>query len=81
VSPVGVELVSCTRFECWDVVTPNCCGTEPLRTALSSVLLQFIAGGCEISLMVALDFTASNGDPAQTNSLHYINPVGERPLR
>jgi hypothetical protein len=31
--------------------------------------------------MVALDFTASNGDPAQTNSLHYINPVGKRPLR
>jgi len=37
---------------------------------------DFIAGGCEISLVVAVDFTASNGDPAAPNSLHYISPVG-----
>lgn len=41
-------------------------------------VLQFIAGGCEISLVVAIDFTASNGDPAMPNSLHYINPAGTR---
>jgi hypothetical protein len=41
-----------------------------------SLTLQFIAGGCEISLMVAIDFTASNGDPAMPNSLHYVNPAG-----
>lgn len=38
--------------------------------------LQFIAGGCEISLVVAIDFTASNGDPAAPNSLHYLHPAG-----
>ena len=38
--------------------------------------IQFIAGGCEISLVVAIDFTASNGDPAMPNSLHYCNPNG-----
>eukprot|EP01135_Chromosphaera_perkinsii_P010266 Nk52_evm8s2085 gene=Nk52_evmTU8s2085 len=33
--------------------------------------LDFIAGGCEINLIAAIDFTASNGDPNKPNSLHY----------
>jgi hypothetical protein len=37
---------------------------------------QFIEGGCEISLVVALDFTASNGHPAEPTSLHYVSPMG-----
>lgn len=37
---------------------------------------QFVAGGCEVSLVVAIDFTGSNGDPNQTNSLHYIDHSG-----
>lgn len=36
--------------------------------------LEFIAGGCEISLIVAIDFTASNGNPMHSTSLHYNNP-------
>ena len=32
--------------------------------------LDYIFGGCEISLQVAVDFTASNGDPNQQHSLH-----------
>ena len=39
-------------------------------------LWQFIEGGCEISLVVAVDFTASNGHPAEPTSLHYISPMG-----
>jgi hypothetical protein len=39
--------------------------------------LQFLAGGCEISLIAAIDFTGSNGDPAEPSSLHYISPTGE----
>lgn len=35
--------------------------------------IQFIAGGCEISLIAAIDFTGSNGDPATPGSLHYID--------
>lgn len=34
--------------------------------------LDYIFGGCEISLQVALDFTASNGNVQNPNSLHYI---------
>eukprot|EP01039_Chlorochromonas_danica_P004769 gene4769-5229_t len=37
---------------------------------------EFIAGGCEISLVVAIDFTGSNGDPSQSSSLHYIDSTG-----
>ncbi|KAL5473555.1 hypothetical protein EMCRGX_G028048 [Ephydatia muelleri] len=33
--------------------------------------VDFIRGGCQISLIVAVDFTASNGHPAQLTSLHY----------
>eukprot|EP01029_Cantina_marsupialis_P019370 TRINITY_DN449_c1_g1_i3.p1 TRINITY_DN449_c1_g1~~TRINITY_DN449_c1_g1_i3.p1 ORF type:complete len:392 (-),score=129.42 TRINITY_DN449_c1_g1_i3:242-1417(-) len=36
--------------------------------------LDYIAGGCEISLSVAIDFTGSNGDPRTPGSLHYRNP-------
>lgn len=33
--------------------------------------LDYIVGGCEISLVVGIDFTASNGDPSQPGTLHY----------
>ncbi|KAK1163513.1 copine-7 [Acipenser oxyrinchus oxyrinchus] len=36
--------------------------------------LDFIMGGCQIHFTVAIDFTASNGDPRNSCSLHYINP-------
>jgi hypothetical protein len=36
--------------------------------------IDFLAGGTEISLMVAIDFTASNGDQRYQNSLHFVNP-------
>ncbi len=35
---------------------------------------QFIMGGCEVNMVVAIDFTGSNGDPAVPNSLHFIDP-------
>lgn len=34
--------------------------------------LDYLAGGCEMNLIVAIDFTGSNGDPRQPNSLHYL---------
>lgn len=34
--------------------------------------LDYIKAGTEISLMVAVDFTGSNGDPSTPGSLHYL---------
>ena len=36
-------------------------------------MLDFIKGGCEIGLTVAIDYTASNGAPSTSASLHYRN--------
>lgn len=37
---------------------------------------DFIVGGCELSLIVAIDFTGSNGDPKMPQSLHYVDTTG-----
>uniref|UniRef100_A0A673Y272 Copine II n=1 Tax=Salmo trutta TaxID=8032 RepID=A0A673Y272_SALTR len=38
--------------------------------------LDYILGGCQIMFTVGIDFTASNGNPREPSSLHYINPLG-----
>ncbi|KAJ4838399.1 Protein BONZAI 1 [Turnera subulata] len=38
--------------------------------------LDYLAGGCELNFMVAIDFTASNGNPRLPDSLHYLDPSG-----
>ena len=38
--------------------------------------LDYISGGCQINLLIAVDFTGSNGHPSSPTSLHYINPNG-----
>ena len=38
--------------------------------------LDYIQGGMELSFTVAIDFTASNGNPASPSSLHYNDPSG-----
>ena len=35
--------------------------------------LDYIFGGCEIGLHVAIDFTLSNGEINNQDSLHYLN--------
>lgn len=35
--------------------------------------LDFIFGGCEIGLSIAVDFTLSNGKPSSRDSLHYLD--------
>jgi len=40
---------------------------------------DFIMGGCEVSLVVGIDFTGSNGDVTSPTSLHYQDPTGQRP--
>ncbi|KAL4637279.1 hypothetical protein ACB092_03G066600 [Castanea dentata] len=38
--------------------------------------LDYISSGSELNFIVAVDFTASNGNPRNPDSLHYIDPSG-----
>ncbi|KAF0891980.1 hypothetical protein E2562_011356 [Oryza meyeriana var. granulata] len=38
--------------------------------------LDYISSGSQLNFMVAVDFTASNGNPRLPDSLHYIDPTG-----
>jgi len=35
--------------------------------------VEYVFGGCEIDLSIAIDFTLSNGNPKSPDSLHYFN--------
>ncbi|KAG0306153.1 hypothetical protein BGZ99_001889 [Dissophora globulifera] len=50
---------------------------QSLSITVEPTFLDFFTGGGEINLTVAIDFTASNGDPWQSKSLHFMNPTGE----
>ena len=36
--------------------------------------MDYIRGGLQLNLSVAIDFTASNGTPTASSSLHYLDP-------
>ena len=41
--------------------------------------LDYIEGGWEINMVVGIDFTGSNGNPALPGTLHYVDKVGGMP--
>merc|ERR1712141_382084 len=41
--------------------------------------LDYVQGGTELACTISIDFTASNGNPQSSDSLHYINPRGMNP--
>ncbi|XP_041692463.2 copine-8-like [Coregonus clupeaformis] len=52
-------------------------GTVTLLSCLVDMeltFLDYIKGGTQINFTVAIDFTASNGNPSQPTSLHYMSP-------
>ena len=38
--------------------------------------MDYLRGGWKINLSIAIDYTASNMDPDQPSSLHYVDPRG-----
>lgn len=61
----GEEAQECGRFGA---------ATCSLREKAS--FLDYLQGGLELNFVVAVDFTASNGDPNDTTSLHHIPSSG-----
>jgi len=49
---------------------------EKFSTSTKPSFLDYIANGYELNFMVAIDFTASNGNPRLPDSLHYMDPSG-----
>jgi len=48
-----------------------------LRVEEEKSFLDHIQSGVQLHFTVAVDFTASNGDPNHPQSLHYRNPTGD----
>jgi len=47
-----------------------------IQEIITPSFLDYLAGGTEISLVVGIDYTGSNGNPIEPHSLHYQNPNG-----
>jgi len=40
--------------------------------------MEYLKGGLHINMHVAIDYTASNGEIKDENSLHYIDKAGKK---
>ncbi|XP_052182268.1 protein BONZAI 1-like isoform X2 [Diospyros lotus] len=49
---------------------------DQFRESVQHTFLDYLSGGCQLNFMVAIDFTASNGNPRLPDSLHYNDPSG-----
>ncbi|XP_058195699.1 protein BONZAI 1-like isoform X2 [Rhododendron vialii] len=49
---------------------------DKFSESVQHTFLDYFSGGCELNFMVAIDFTASNGNPRLPDSLHYNDPSG-----
>lgn len=47
---------------------------DALKVERKRSFLEYIFGGCEVDLTIAIDFTLSNGPPQNPDSLHYFDP-------
>ncbi|GAB5568260.1 copine-9 isoform X1 [Prionailurus iriomotensis] len=83
VGGVGQEVESCASLpSATQLPTPKWqgCLSVPQVTLLSFsvdsefTFVDYIKGGTQLNFTVAIDFTASNGNPLQPTSLHYMSP-------
>ena len=48
-------------------------------TSQPPTFLDFVAGGCQLNCVVAIDFTGSNGDPRKAGTLHHLDDATDNP--
>lgn len=46
---------------------------ESIKIEEQVTLVDYLRGGWQLSLAIAIDFTGSNGDPLEPFSLHYLD--------
>jgi hypothetical protein len=68
--PASSSLAPVSSFS---ALAPSSLAPAPSSSAPApaDLFIDYVNGGCEISLMVAIDFTGSNGDLGAPGSLHY----------
>ena len=52
--------------------------TSSSVAALPANFIDYVSGGCELNVVVAIDFTGSNGDPRVPGTLHHLQAGGGR---
>ena len=77
VSSVANDMAKATISSAPLPVAPNSKPFVPNAAGRSSTFVDYISGGCELNVIVAIDFTGSNGDPRQPGTLHYLNSAGK----
>lgn len=65
-----------TRTYAVNLVVPNVDVSRTHTPLRHTSFFDYIAGGMQIAFTVAVDYTASNGDPSQAGTLHYHDPSG-----
>lgn len=53
---------------------PGILKVEQAALFIKPTFLDYLRGGLQLNLMVAIDFTGSNGIPSNASSLHFMNP-------
>lgn len=61
--------------ECETTVTKMSEANDVVEITRNYSFLDYILGGCQLMFTVGIDFTASNGNPRDAISLHYINSM------
>jgi hypothetical protein len=54
-------------------ISPNVRVT-PSASVGQHTFVDYVAGGCQLNVVTAIDFTGSNGDPRIPGTLHYLHP-------
>ena len=49
---------------------------KSIQVESNPTFLDYLQGGLQVNFTVAIDFTGSNGNPSDTDSLHYRDPNG-----
>lgn len=73
----GEIILSPTSSSCFGSRKASTLHLTNRRMTEDTTFLDYVIGGCEISLVIAIDFTASNGDPSKIGTLHFCD--SERP--